>query len=247
MTKQGPCSCGGSNENCARCYGRGFIERGNNLASRPSKAKRKKGTITASSLLDLPRNPSAESVSPMHSRATTGRSMKSCPLCKNQVREDRLQRHVTSRCPARPGHTPRLSSRRKTTISLRDIQLFVKCPACGVDVPSDQFTKHRALAHGRVGQSRRTEQTPVASPLRRPHAQSVGEGGKMKRKPAAKEGRSREDFQTESRREKGELEVERPSWWDNLDSTKNHGYPAREEGRYGSYPSHDGFDDESKP
>jgi hypothetical protein len=44
-----------------------------------------------------------------------------------------------------------------------------------------------------------------------------------------------------------EVEVEQHSWSDNLDATKNRGYPAREEGRYGSYPSHDGFDDESEP
>jgi hypothetical protein len=31
----------------------------------------------------------------------------------------------------------------------------------------------------------------------------------------------------------------------NLDATKNMGYPAREEGRYGSHASYDGFDDES--
>jgi len=32
-----------------------------------------------------------------------------------------------------------------------------------------------------------------------------------------------------------------------IDATKNYGYPAREAGRYGSHPSHDGFDGESKP
>jgi len=34
---------------------------------------------------------------------------------------------------------------------------------------------------------------------------------------------------------------------ENLDATKGIGYPARDDGRYGSYPSHDGFDDESEP
>jgi hypothetical protein len=57
----------------------------------------------------------------------------------------------------------------------------------------------------------------------------------------------RDNAEPESARQKDKMEVERPSWWDNLDATKNCGYPAREEGRYGSYPSHDGFDDESKP
>jgi hypothetical protein len=32
-----------------------------------------------------------------------------------------------------------------------------------------------------------------------------------------------------------------------LDHSKDIGFPCRESGRYGSYPSHDGFDDESKP
>lgn len=40
-------------------------------------------------------------------------------------------------------------------------------------------------------------------------------------------------------------ELEVPGWRNNLDATKGIGYPCREEGRYGSHPSHDGFDDES--
>src|ERR1700677_1214587 len=50
-----------------------------------------------------------------------------------------------------------------------------------------------------------------------------------------------------SLRFKGKVEVESPSRWNNLDATNDYGYPAREAGRYGSHPSHDGFDDESKP
>lgn len=41
-------------------------------------------------------------------------------------------------------------------------------------------------------------------------------------------------------------EIEPPSWSSNLDATKGIGYPCREQGRYGSHPSHDGFDDESQ-
>jgi hypothetical protein len=33
----------------------------------------------------------------------------------------------------------------------------------------------------------------------------------------------------------------------NLDATKLYAHPCREQGRYGSHPSHDGFDDESSP
>ena len=51
----------------------------------------------------------------------------------------------------------------------------------------------------------------------------------------------------ESLRYKGSAEIEPPPWSNNLDATKNIGYPVRESGRYGSHPSHDAFDDESKP
>jgi len=51
----------------------------------------------------------------------------------------------------------------------------------------------------------------------------------------------------ESQRWKNGQEIEEPEWRHNLDATKGIGYPAREEGRYGSHAAHDGFDDESKP
>jgi hypothetical protein len=41
--------------------------------------------------------------------------------------------------------------------------------------------------------------------------------------------------------------VEAPDGWMNIDATKNIGYPAREQGRYGSHATHDDFDDESEP
>ncbi len=49
-----------------------------------------------------------------------------------------------------------------------------------------------------------------------------------------------------ARREDG-VEVAPPEWWNNLDASKNIGYPVREEGRYGSYPSIDAYGDESDP
>ena len=45
----------------------------------------------------------------------------------------------------------------------------------------------------------------------------------------------------------GKEEIEAPEWWNSLDASKGIGYPVRESGRYGSYPAHDGFGDESDP
>ena len=182
--------------------------------------------------------------------------MKRCPLCQVQVRENRLQSHMTGKCPSRFASNPLIPSRRKSnksrsslrrrsTVSLKDIQLFVTCPTCGIKVASDQFAKHRAAAHGGIGQSRGKFQIPVA---RNQGRSQPGAGERSKKGKAARNRvHSADNAPLESARQKGKIEVERPSWWDNLDATKDRGYPAREEGRYGSYPSHDGFDDESKP
>ena len=183
-------------------------------------------------------------------------TMKSCPLCNCEVREDRLQTHLEMKCPSRPNRNQQPPStrkkstasfsRKKSKISMRDIELFVKCPQCGSKVASDQFIKHRAQVHGRMGQIIGKSQAPALRNVGRSHATSVGDTSK-KRRVSPKHLRSSRKTAPGLARKKGEVEVERPAWKDNLDATKNCGYPAREEGRYGSYPSYDGFDDESKP
>ena len=55
------------------------------------------------------------------------------------------------------------------------------------------------------------------------------------------------DEEASERWKETEEEIEEPTWWNNLDASKDIGYPCREEGRYGSYPSYDGFGDESNP
>jgi hypothetical protein len=221
MTNQQPCSCDGSNESCARCYGRGFIEAG--VVGGGYSRTKEAGSQSHDSLALSATLSSAQStvkcpacsfkgstdeftrhfalghgskgrrrrriqvpmvcvavgfppfgVGKTERNAGTRHAMKSCPLCKSQVREDRLQKHMSSRCAVRPNKPP--------------VQV--------------------AMAKQRVKKSA--------------------------------------DNAPESLRYKG-IEVERPSWWNNLDATKDYGYPAREAGRYGSHPSHDGFDDESKP
>lgn len=176
MTTQRPCSCGGSNENCVRCYGRGFIEGGH-------------GTPDLLAYAYFP---------PV--KYKTYRKMKCCPLCSTLVREDRLQKHMSRRCPLRPGG-----------------------PATGHAIVQ---TVHQVCAPNK--------------PARQPE---------MPRQQFKKVQSKRflQDSAHQSARQIGNVHVEKPSWGDNLDATKNCGYPAREEGRYGSYPSHDGFDDESKP
>jgi hypothetical protein len=209
MTDQRPCSCGGSNENCAMCYGRGFIE-GRAIWDGPIRTRPKRNKTVANLRSVVP--PVPESVIPTRSRATT--SMKNCPLCKSQVREDRLPKHMDNRCPLRPGKP----ERNKLV---------------------------RQVAGDRHGIAEVFQRLYTSSKPERPSKR--GMRGARASQQVKKSQHSAGIVSPESTRHKGKLEVERPSWWDNLDATKNCGYPAREAGRYGSYPSHDGFDDEAKP
>ena len=51
--------------------------------------------------------------------------------------------------------------------------------------------------------------------------------------------------QQAERERTGEVEIETAAI--RIDATKDIGYPVREHGPYGSYPSHDPFDGESDP
>jgi hypothetical protein len=176
MTNQKPCSCGGSNENCALCYGRGFIEDG-------ARGKQARSQSYDSILLS----------------------------------------------------------------ALLSAQNIVKCPACKFKGLTDEFTKHFALAHGTKGRLRGRIEVPNGYLVRSSNSIGVRKTKKTGKNAAAKPQYPVAEGSQESLRYKSEVEAESPSWRNNLDSTKNYGYPARETGRYGSHPSHDGFDDESKP
>ncbi len=228
------CVCGGSNENCCWCFGSGYIREGqraprwvgdssslrtrgrlgrsrprepcpicNALVTRLQKHINKthnsstgQGRQQDASLQGPPAQEqqigTAPPVSPQprinsvrQEPTVNGHAMTNCSLCNARVREDRLQRHLSSRCPSRPARARNPRSRSGSLVEA----------ANKIKEKSD-----------RAG------------------SQQVG-----------------------SLRYKEGAEIEPPAWSNNLDATKNIGYPVRESGRYGSHPSHDAFDDESEP
>lgn len=159
-------------------------------------------------------------------------------------------------------------------VSTPSSETTVECPACGFKGTSYEITRHVALSHARAAKrkefstllrslkSQGTKVCPLCHvpvragklqkhmsdrcPIRNRTSQFARQPQRLIEQ-VKQPKRSRTSFPAQSVRRKGEIEVEQPSWRNNLDATKDCGYPAREEGRYGSYPSHDGFDDESKP
>jgi hypothetical protein len=216
VADQRPCSCGGSNENCALCFGRGFIEiSAVDLSSkRIIPTPRQQGGRAKGRGFSLP---SALQSRAYASAPVFSRPAAECPLCKAQVRVDRLSKHLARRCPQRPNKSILPRSLGATTSAA----LSIRVAAAKISA-----TKGR----NEVSPEERVRVTVTKNIDKSKVDRRFGNGAFL-----------------ESLRDKGESDIERPSWWDNLDATKNRGYPAREEGRYGSYPSHDGFDDESKP
>ena len=126
--------------------------------------------------------------------------MKICPLCNSHIREDRLQRHLSSRCPSRPGLgsrfgpsdreindcpreasskvTPRADSKISDSRTPSSTQPVMKCPACEFKGASDDFTRHFAIAHGTKGRLRRRIQVPMVCIAER----FTGPGGQSKEK-----------------------------------------------------------------
>lgn len=166
---------------------------------------------------------------------------------------------------SRPGSSQsRLQESMTPTRLLATVPTPMKnCPLCNHEVREDRMQKHldfrcslrpgkpqrhkprmmqlAVVPHGIAEVFQRLSSSKNAPPSK------LGTRGASPKDSGRKPKHSTGDASSESARNTGKVGVERPEWWDNLDATKNCGYPAREEGRYGSYPSHDGFDDESKP
>jgi hypothetical protein len=252
------CVCGGTNENCRYCQGTGqsgvqfpmqslridrtigrrhksrgrccpicgktslklakHLRNFHPEASRPLLPQpgiiRARQLTSENSLADSSASPLQESRTPTPLRATTRSLMKTCQLCNDQVREDRMQKHLDFRCSLRPGKPQRHKPGMQVAMVPHGI--------------AEVFQQLRA--------SRKPER-PINGVMKH------DAGRKPQQVKKAQD--STEDCSRDSVWHEHEVEVER--LWDNLDATKDCGYPAREEGRYGSYPSHDGFDDESKP
>jgi len=126
------CSCGGWNENCYRCAGRGYYIPRRRRSHVPAQAITGqsvpvKKTLPGPPAWAIPRQ------SPRWKLVATGR-FKKCTVCGCLVRADRLLRHM------RRGHQniQRIKTQRPT---------LEKCTACGCPVRADRLLRHILRVH----------------------------------------------------------------------------------------------------
>ncbi len=261
------CVCGGENENCRYCGGSGIVAE--RLGAALDDTLRRV-TIENSPTEDIK---AAHKRWPSRSQISVPPPIRwaKCPKgCGRWVNIQKVERHVKNCAgvritpPQKKSPTP-LANPKPEEIS------FESCPLCGAKLKASRIQRHMSKAHGTstsnplfgefvrrgsVARPSTTGTAPVhqnASPPRRertvcPVCQvtvNVGRLGKHMAKvhkrrvapsqPTSAKDPTRQDTTLVAPRDK------------NLDATKLYAHAYREQGRYGSHPSHDGFDDEAGP
>lgn len=223
-----PCTCGGSNENCYRCSGTGIIQR-HLEAVPPSNPVRRWKVFDLSGLL---RRFGTKKAKQAAERSAVSRMIQ-CDRCKfrglpEAVKSHKLATHTSKENPHRtaiidsvaPPKRNRNSSAQIATAS-RSRNHFVRCAICRSSVKAINFRKHMSKVHGFTT-------GPVPSSFI----------GRSRRK-----GRE----QRVNRTSKAPAAVDDLQIIDQREAHRQMGFVVRENGRYGSHPLHDRFDDESEP
>jgi hypothetical protein len=288
-----PCVCEGSNENCAHCFGRGYVDatyekrdphRTNRsgsdeqvnefIAKHPSfnpnplqqaagsgaryRPHRMSGQHHESQHEEIGRHlaPSTPvNVRLAHLRAGTGRrpvldvmkvakemAIPTCPLCHLEFPHlIELRAHMQTGCAKPKAPVPKIryippelvGKSRDDKISKAPSKM-IKCSFCGCQVKSTNLQKHL----GRCPKGPRGYSNPSA---KKPRHHAID--ARTVSPPTLETNNSL----PEPKRLKPRDGYEQVSGRDRRDATKLYAHPCRENGKYGSHPMHDGFDDESGP
>jgi hypothetical protein len=225
-----PCVCGGSNENCRYCSGRGEIDDqlagalvahskhsskfGGRRKGRTQKAMETEAKIRniERQLLRFQRLRSLVSGMPDSGNAVS--KLVPCPMgCGAQLDPRKVNRHLHRK------QKPSPKSQQPIAADSVMPQEWQSCPICKTQVKVRKLQRHLKKVHRKMGVR---ERTPMHKSAGTPTAESVKDA-------------LRDNTTLASPRDK------------NLDATKLYAHSYRENGRFGSHPSHDGFDDESGP
>lgn len=225
-----PCSCGGSNENCMHCYGRGFIGgsgQGYNVGGhgagrairrgkRNKKSARPVKTSSATKVLSCPlcnfKGPTLALAHHYEICRERKQGEVCCLTCHKVIEGSEAEQHLAN------AHTSTAHSSTTGHGASPQSRKLTACSICGSRVRHDRIGRHKRRVH-RLALQRSKRKTAI------PETAGVELTPLEKWKAQKQAGQS--PFQP------------------NLDATKPYAHAYREHGKFGSHPSHDGFDDES--
>lgn len=212
------CTCQGTNENCYRCFGRGYYDE-NNLKALPISNLSDKKKVENFNIFKI------KSIS---------NSFTKCKHCKVLVRSDRIDNHVrkvhgnclskspkelSQNRPAQNKLTP--NSSKKFCVS-RSNKSIVKCKYCNSLVRNDRIDNHIRKVHGIC--------------LSKPKSSN-----KLPQNKQNKQTWSKYSSQNNQNNPNNNDYISRQ-----MDGSKDL-YVIRDQGEFGSLPSFDSMDDESSP
>jgi hypothetical protein len=218
------CTCEGTNENCMFCYGSGFVEGSRQIPSSTGTPR----------VVCKPATPMARAP----------RRQYACPICNALV--GKLPRHLrrVHQIPPDPPSvtTPDPAATSKVTCPASPpvpLGNHPICLECNLRFGSrGALEQHRRDKHG-IGTKKRESAVPPADRRKarrhRPEKSVRSRAPVMNGSPAPKTAVRPDHLRDEIRQQKQERA---------MDATRDFAHNFREQGRYGSHPSHDDYGDE---
>jgi hypothetical protein len=174
--KRPPCSCGGSNENCQRCFGSGWVESGSSRGGFGSVAGLKHSAPSISSRTSLPDAPPPR---PDARPPFSAPILIACRHCGGMVLASGLSSHLRRWHPRplpaavqKPARAivPRTSVNRphvQASGARPGLPAYVKCTICGVKLKAGRVARHMRNVHeAAVASPLVAARSPIAAPRR---------------------------------------------------------------------------------
>lgn len=236
------CRCGGSNERCRYCFGTGYLNTNRNGAAAPpigAGVKHLPTSATAETAArPAPRTP--RQVRDPHQQAGLGRER--CEQCGRFFAANQLSIHQVNEHPSKPIRGTRVSDASADPCELVYAHLpedwdssssvrRVSCPLCGKGMKHDILPRHLQRIHD--------VRNPFVK-VARGSLKSSGPAGPSSVDDSIRTEATQNDFGP------GDALAEELRHRDVMDGSRKT-YVRREQGRFGSHPTHDRFDDDSNP
>jgi hypothetical protein len=240
-----PCSCAGSNPNCSKCGGLGSYLPRTEFPMIKRTGRRRQGIASPTSsrrsighrAVPAPKVKSPKDSASQPLSDTSNRTM-TCPLCELRLERAEFLSHLESvhRTTWKLAEKSLDDAYHGTAFTFQTYanekrKLRIVCPFCQSPFSQGKIGQHLESAH-QIGPIRFVKELPQSKQSKRSLRSAPSPMQKVESPPKSADVAHR---------------VSQTGSEDSQDANRYIGFFARENGRYGSHPLHDRYDDESVP